>query len=103
MGGDEIVAEWLGDVYSNSITATDTPQRFNATSLRFKTIKIAGYTADQRSWIGKYNSNAATFEANALYLMPLVILTLENIDLYELGCTRVGTNVDIRVLGINEY
>ena len=103
MGGDEIVADWLGDVYSNSVTAVDAPQRFSAISLRFKTVKIVPYTADQRTWIGKYNSNTATFEAKALYIMPLEILTLANIDLYELGCTRVAADVDIRVLGINEY
>lgn len=105
MAGDEIVANWLGDVYSDNFLTATVPQRLHTTSLRFKNVSLQNYHASYSAWIGKYNSNTAAFIADAFYMRNFEEFFYEFVDLYELGASSVGAgqHSSIKILGINEY
>jgi hypothetical protein len=98
-------AGWPGDVYSAYVTTSDSVQRFHATSLRFKDVKIYNAHSAQYAYIGKYNSNAGTFSGYALIMAPYETKDFEYVDLYELGFRHFtgAPNFTLRVLGLNEY
>jgi hypothetical protein len=105
MGGDEIVAEWLGDTYSAYVTTSASVQRFSATSLRLKDVKIYNYHNTEVIYIGKYNSSAATVSNYALIIAGYGTMDFKYIDLYELGFRMFtgGTVHTLRVFGSNIY
>lgn len=103
MAGDEIVAEWLGNVYAATYNTSTSPLRFNATSKRFRTLKIFCNSSSYRVYIGKFYANSATFVSYAFSLGPYETIKFEYIDLYELGYKIQASPVSIKVLGINEY
>lgn len=85
MTGDEIVAEFAGEVYSARITTTSAVQRFSATSLRLKHVYIKEFIGSYSSYIGLYNADRTTFLASAFPLDPYGAITLQSVDLYNLG------------------
>jgi hypothetical protein len=103
MAGDEIVADWLGDVYSNNVQAVNTPTRFSATSLRYRSVHI--YNSDNAAsvYIGQYFSTSLAFDGKALIVAPKETILFKFIDLYELGHDGITTDVNLRVLGLNNY
>jgi hypothetical protein len=105
MAGDEITADWLGDVYSAYVTTSATVQRFNASTLRFRDVKIYNYHPAEAIYIGKYNSSAATFSNYALLIVGYETMDFKYVDLYELGFRMFtgGTVHTLRVFGSNEY
>ena len=103
MGGDEIVADWLGDVYSNSVLAINTPTRFSATSLRYRSVHVYNGDATASVYIGQYFATGATFDSKALVVGPKETILFKFIDLYELGHGGITGDVPLRVLGLNKY
>jgi hypothetical protein len=102
MAGDEIVADWLGDVYASVITTTATAQRLNATSLRFRDVHIYNVSSTISGWLGKYLSS--NFVDYARLIVPRESISLKFVDLYELGCLSFGAgSCQFRILGINNY
>lgn len=103
MAGDEIVAEWLGDMYSNNYTSTTAPQRFSATSLRFKNVSVFNYHASNTLYVGKFYTTQAEFQLKSPFLTAFETKEYEFVDLYELGFAN-GTGVTVaKLTGINEY
>ena len=99
MVGDEITAEFSGDVFNKRISmTTDAVYRFSDTSLRLKYLYISTITYE--AWyIGKYNADRATFIASAPLLDAGIEFHLQWVDLYNLGCTRpTGAQVDIGMI-----
>jgi hypothetical protein len=104
MGGDEIVADWLGDVYSQWHTTSNvTVNRFNATSKRFRSFRIYNTHNVNGAYIGQYDSALSTFGNRATYLHPFETMKLEFVDIYNLGYLDSGSHVVLDVLGLNEY
>jgi hypothetical protein len=103
MAGDEIVADWLGDVYSNNVQAVNTPTRFSATSLRYRSVHIYNTDAAASVYIGQFFAAGATFDAKALVVGPKETIQFKFIDLYELGHGGIAGDVWLRVLGLNKY
>jgi hypothetical protein len=104
MGGDEITADWLGDINSFYITTSATVTRFSGAALRYRDVHINNPSASNSAWIGWYNSNATTFMDWAVVINPEAYLKFKYIDLHELGFYRYGgTNTVLKVLCINEY
>lgn len=104
MGGDEIVGEWLGDIYANDVTTTSVVQRFSASSLRLRNVKIWNSHATHTAYIGKYYSSVVTFADRAHIIEGHKTMELEFIDLYELGFKyAAGGFLDLHLIGINEY
>lgn len=105
MGGDEIIADWLGDVYSkNHLTNSVTVNRFYSTSSRrFKCFHIYNPHGTYGVYIGQYYPILATFTSRAIYLRPYQNMKLEFVDIHDLGYADAGANVTLKVLGINEY
>jgi hypothetical protein len=103
MAGDPIVADWLGDVYSNNVQAIATPTRFSATSLRYRSVHI--YNTDNAAsvYIGQFFAATATFDGKALIVGPKETILFKFVDLYELGHDGIAGNVLLRVLGLNKY
>jgi hypothetical protein len=54
MAGDQIVADWLGDVYSNNVQAVTAPTRFSATSLRYRSVHIYNTDIAASVYIGQF-------------------------------------------------
>jgi hypothetical protein len=103
MAGDEIVADWLGDVWSDRVETVATVQRFSAASKRFKNVDIFNEDATYYGYIGKYVDSVLAFSRDAMFILALGHLKFEFIDLYELGYLKVGTSVFLKVTGTNEY
>ena len=104
MAGDEIVADWLGDIYGDREETSATVKRFYVTSSRrFRSVDIFNEDATHYAYIGKYYSLASQFATNAGFILPLTHLKFEFVDLHELGHLIVGTSVYLKVLGLNEY
>lgn len=103
MGGDEIVADWLGDVYSEkfNLPAADPVKRLSTVSKRFRNVVF--YCSAGGVYFGKYNSNAATFSMNALYLAAQEKIELKFVDLYEMGVDAAAGAAGLKILGLNEY
>ena len=103
MAGDEIVADWLGNVFSDVITTTTAPQRFKTSSLRFRTVILYVLHGTYHAYVGKYHPTTSVFIAGAILAKASEHLKLQFVDLHELGCSTYGGDVSIRILGINEY
>lgn len=104
MGGDAIIAEWLGDVYGNDIRTTSVVQRFSSSSLRLRNVKIWNAHATYTAYIGKYYSSVVTFAERAHIITPHETMDFEFIDLYELGLKLcAGGYLDLHIIGINQY
>jgi hypothetical protein len=103
MGGDENVAEWLGDVWANRVQTSATPTRFNATPLRFKSVDISNNDPTDHAYIGKYYSSDATFIANATIIRAYNTKHFEYLDLYEFGYRTQSGTVYLQIICINEY
>jgi len=104
MAGDEIVAEWLGDVYSHRYSlSTSTVTRFSANSLRYRTVHIYNFDAAQNAMIGQYNSNITTFGNNAITLASGNSIKLNFVDLYKLAHLAPGGALYLHLLEINKY
>ena len=103
MAGDEIVAEWLGNVYSKMMITTGTPQRLHGSSLRFRNVSIFNIqNSPATCWIGEYL--AAGFSNRAQYLGAKQFMRFEFVDLYALGCQTSGSPASqLRILGTNNY
>jgi hypothetical protein len=85
MTGDEVVAEFAGEVFTKRIATTEAVQRFHPSSLRLKYLKIEESVGTYKSYIGLYNANRPLFIANAYILPPSGVLILHYVDLYNLG------------------
>jgi hypothetical protein len=85
MVGDEVVAEFAGEVFSNHVSTTEAVQRFHPSSLRLKYLTIEETVGIHKSYIGLYNPNRALFIAKAYILPPSGVLILHYVDLYNLG------------------
>ena len=85
MVGDEIVAEFSGEVYGTVLETTSAVQRFSDTSVRLRFVYIREY-AGENSYIGKYISDRTTFINNTYVLSGTSYRTFKYIDLYNLGC-----------------
>ena len=104
MGGDEIVADWLGDINSFYVTTSGTVTRFSGASLRYRDVHIYNSHNANSAWIGWYNGNASTFMDFGVVIGPKEYLKFDFIDLHELGFYRYGGNSAIlKLLCINEY
>jgi hypothetical protein len=105
MAGDEIVADWLGETYSQSYTTSSTTVNkfYNTCSRRYRGFHIYNPDAANSICIGQYYPFLATFLSKAIYLRPLQNIKLEFVDLYTLGYVDPGANVTFKVLGTNEY
>ena len=105
MGGEEILAEWSGDLESGYITTTATAQRFCASSQRYKLLKFYHESSAHYSYLGKYYVTAAEFENKAFAMWPLVYLKFEYADLYEFAAKMAfGSGaVKVKWIGINRY
>jgi hypothetical protein len=103
MAGDEIVADWLGDVYSNNVQAINTPTRFSAASLRYRSVHIYNTDNGASAYIGQFFAASATFDSKALVVGPKETILFKFVDLYELGHGGIVANVWLRVLGLNKY
>jgi hypothetical protein len=103
MAGDEVVADWLGDVWSDVITTTTAPQRFKSVSLRFRTVRLFVMHGTYHVYIGKYHPTTSVFIAGAVLAKAYESTKLEYVDLHELGCSTYAADVSVRILGINEY
>lgn len=104
MGGDENIAEWLGDMCGDEVTTVaSTPQRFSATSKRFRDVYIHDRSTTISAYYGKYEVLAADFGPNAFIIYPQNLLHFSFIDLYELGHMALASPTELRVIGINEY
>jgi hypothetical protein len=103
MGGDEIVAEWLGDLSIGKVVTSTTVQRFCDSSARFKTIKFNNYTTDKYTYLGKYNADSGAFVAYAFLMGPFAIVTFEYADLYEFGCVQSTGSATLKWLGVNKF
>ena len=104
MAGDEITAEWLGDLYAIRVTITTAPLRFSATSRRFRSVKVFNAHPSDGIFIGKFYATSAEFEYNALTLLPLTTMEFKYIDIYNLGyCDSAGGGSLAKLLGINQY
>jgi hypothetical protein len=103
MAGDEIVADWLGDVYSNNVQAVGTPTRFPATSLRYRSVHIYNSDAAASVYIGQFFATSAAFDPKALVIAPKETILFKFIDLYELGYGGITADLWLRVLGLNKY
>jgi hypothetical protein len=104
MAGDEIVADWLGDVYSYKVATAAGVLRFSNTSLRFKNVRITNMHGSGYAYIGEYNSSSSTFSTQkAFFLSPTDHINFEFVDLYELGYRQYTASIDLHVLGTNQY
>jgi hypothetical protein len=104
MGGDEIVADWLGNVYSQwQTTSNVTVNRFYATSKRFRSFHIYNTHNVNGAYIGQYDPALSTFGNRAIYLHAFQTMKLEFVDIHELGYLDSGSHVVLMVLGLNEY
>lgn len=103
MGGDEITAEWLGNLYGNRIQTSNIPQRFFATSKRFRTLILANNSTSSYVRVGKYTSSTSVFTNYSIVMFPSTMMKLEYVDLYELGCIESTPGAYIQIFGINEY
>jgi hypothetical protein len=103
MAGDEIVAEWLGDVFSTNMQIQSTPTRFWNVSKRFKTFRIWNPQPACSVYVGKYHSVSGTFNANAFVIGPDGIMEFTYIDIHEIAYNYYNCHQFIRVIGINEY
>ena len=103
MAGDEIVADWLGDVTSFRVETSAIVTRFQATSKRFRNVHIHVADAVDCGYVGMYHSTYATFKNGAIWVGSLDTIKFEYIDLYELAYAWDGAAVYLKVLGINEY
>lgn len=104
MGGDEIVADWLGDINSFYVTTSSTVTRFSGTALRYRNVHIFNPSSSNAAWIGWYNSNATTFMNFALINDTKEYLKFEYIDLYELAFYYYASTATVlKVLCINKY
>jgi hypothetical protein len=103
MAGDEIVADWLGDVYTNKVLTEASVVRFSGTSLRLRNVRILNMSGSDYAYVGKYNSSSATFATNAFFLSPTDHINFEFVDLYELGYRKYINAVSLHILGTNTY
>ena len=103
MAGDEITADWLGDVYTNKVLTETGVVRFSSTSLRLKNVRILNMDGSDYAYIGKYNSSSSTFSTNAFFLAPTDNIKFEFVDLYELGYRKYINAINLHILGTNEY
>jgi hypothetical protein len=103
MAGDEIVADWLGDVYSNKVATAAGVLRFSSTSLRLRNVRILNMHGSGYAYVGKYNSSSSIFSTNAFFLSPTDHINFEFVDLYELGYRQYTASIDLHVLGTNQY
>jgi hypothetical protein len=103
MAGDQIVADWLGDVYSNNVQAVTAPTRFSATSLRYRSVHIYNTDIAASVYIGQFFAASATFDSKALVVGPKETILFKFVDLYELGHGGITADVWLRVLGLNKY
>jgi hypothetical protein len=105
MAGDEIIADWLGDSYSQSYTTSSTVVNkfYNTCSRRFRGFHIYNPHNSYGIYIGQYYPLFATFIGKAIYLRALQNIKLEFVDLYTLGYADAGAHVTLKVLGTNEY
>ena len=102
MAGDEIVADWLGDINSFYINSNTTVVRISATSLRYRTVQIYNLSSSRVIHLGWYNSNSTTFTNYSMKLGHESHIKFEFIDLYNLGCYSTGA-ASVRFLCLNEY
>lgn len=103
MAGDEIVADWLGDINSFYINATTSVTRISGTSLRYRSADIFNSTGTIAIYIGWYNSNITTFTNFSIVLKGGESIKLEYVDLYDLGCYCATGTVKLKFLCLNEY
>jgi hypothetical protein len=104
MAGDEIVAEWLGDIYSLTVAVTATPTRFSAVSKRFKSVKIFNPHVANYFFVGQYFPTIAEFETKAIVLFATKTIEFEFIDIYNLAHgDSLGAAGNATLIGINEY
>jgi hypothetical protein len=104
MGGDEIIADWLGDVYSLTAVVTTSPVRFSAVSKRFKSVKIFNPHPTNYFFVGQYFPTIAEFETKGIVLFATKIIEFEFIDINNLAHgDNLGMAGNVTLLGINEY
>jgi hypothetical protein len=104
MAGDEIVAEWLGDVYSLAVIVTTSPTRFSAVSKRFKSVKIFNPHASNYFFVGQYFPTIAEFETKGIAIFATKTIEFEFIDIYNLAHgDSLGMAGNATLIGINEY
>lgn len=103
MAGDEIVADWLGNVTSSRVLANTTVQRFCGGTLRYRTVTFINNDHTEGVYVGKYYSTTAEFGSKAIVLYPKTNIKFEFLDLYEMAFMQyINTNY-ITWLGINRY
>ena len=98
MGGDDIVADWKGDVYSDKITVAGSHSRFADTTIRMHSFRIkneGGYSV----CIGQYYSSGSTFNNNAFLIAPGEDIEIKNVNLWYLGYGYYNGSTIIRVIG----
>jgi hypothetical protein len=99
MAGDEIVAEFAGEVYGKHITTTEAVQRFSETSVRLKCLVIEMGLGTSTFYVGPYNSNRTVFLTTTFKLVASKMLTLHYVDLYNLGNAWVTATGFIDIIG----
>lgn len=104
MGGDEIVAEWLGDMDAQLVYTAIPATRFSSTHYRCKNIIVVNNHTSAYCYIGKYYTNDNEFLQKAIIIWPKSILKFEYLDLYELGYrTYSTTHMYISLICMNHY
>lgn len=104
MAGDEIVANWLGEIYSLTVAVTTTPTRFSAVSKRFKSVKIFNPHVANYFFVGKYYPTIAEFETKGIVLFATKTIEFDFVDIYNLAHgDSLGMAGNATLIGINEY
>jgi hypothetical protein len=96
---------WGSGLFSERVITSDSVQRFYATPLRLRYLKIYNGSPTQAVYLGKYNSSASTFSSEALVIGSYDIIDFKHVDLYELGFRHFtgATPFALHVFGSNEY
>ena len=98
MGGDDIVADWKGDVYSNRIATSGGHSRFADTTIRMQSFRIknvGGYSV----YIGQYYSSTSIFNSHAFLIAPGEDIEIKNVNLWYLGYGYYNGSTTISVIG----
>ena len=103
MAGDEIDAEWLGDIWSDRVTTSTTPTKFSSTIARFRDVVVCNNNASNYAYVGKYYGSDTEFIAKACIIWEKCHLKFQFIDINQLAFRSCSGAQYLSIICVNQY